>query len=121
MVLDAETLALVEREGFKTLMAVVAPCYSLSSRPYLSQTALPNLKTKVKEKIRKILHDIKYLAFITNIRSNSNNNASFICLTSHYISVQSFEKKLMTLAVRHFHKKHAGQNIADILNSLMKE
>ena len=53
MVLDAETLALVEREGFKTLMAVVAPCYSLSSRPYLLQTALPNLKTKVKEKLEK--------------------------------------------------------------------
>ena len=42
MALDAEPFALVEREGVKTLMAIVAHSYSLTSCTYFSRTALPN-------------------------------------------------------------------------------
>ena len=53
MALDAELFALVEREGFKTSMTVVAPRYSLPSRPYFSPKTLPDFKTEVDEKLKK--------------------------------------------------------------------
>lgn len=63
----------------------------------------------------------KYISFTTDIQTSSINNKLFINLTAHYISADTFQKKIYTLTVKHFLVNHTGCNIANIINNIMEE
>lgn len=122
MALDAEPFALVEREGFSNLLKHIVPRYNLPSRTYFSRTLMPEIYKEIRAQVEtKLMSTAKYISFTTDIWTSSVNNESFISLTAHYISCDTFQKEIYALRVKHFPVNHTGVNIADILNDTMEE
>ena len=121
MALDAEPFALVEREGFKALMKEIAPKYPLPSRKYFSENIIPQLYDEVKGQVKNELSKAYKVSFTTDIWTSSTNNESFISLTVHFIESTEIVNKSYVLSCKHFPASHTGDNIGDILNSVMEE
>lgn len=112
---------LVEREGFSNLMKHLVPRYSLPSRTYFSRTLMPEIYKEIRTQVEVKLSTAKYISFTTDIWTSSVNNESFISLTAHYISCDTFQREIYTLRVKHFPVSHTGCNIADIINNIIEE
>ncbi|XP_070410531.1 zinc finger BED domain-containing protein 4-like [Nothobranchius furzeri] len=67
IVLDDQPLSVVENEGFRSLIEHLEPRYSLPSRTYLSETALPELYNRVSAKLAGKLKGVPALSFTTDI------------------------------------------------------
>nr|XP_054592602.1 zinc finger BED domain-containing protein 4-like [Nothobranchius furzeri] len=67
IVLDDQPLSVVENEGFRSLIEHLEPRYSLPSRTYLSETALPELYNRVSAKLAGKLKGVPARSFTTDI------------------------------------------------------
>ena len=108
MALDAEPFALVERQGFKELMKIALPKYTLPSRKYFSENLLPKMYEETKEKVSKLLTQATSASFTTDIWTSNNVTQSFISLTCHFIHAESLNQTMFTLATRSFQSQHSG-------------
>lgn len=108
MALDAEPFTLVEREGFLNLIKYIVPRYNVPSRTYFSRTLMPEIYKEIRVQVEAKLSTAKYISFTTDIWTSSVNNESFISLTAHYISSDTFQKEIYTLRVKHFPINHTG-------------
>ncbi len=70
IVLDSQPLSVVENEGFRRLVEHLEPRYSLPSRKYFSETALPELYKKVCKHISEELKNVTSMSFTTDIWSS---------------------------------------------------
>lgn len=82
IVLDAQPMSVVEDEGFRRLLEHLEPRYSLPSRKYFSDAALPELYKEVCEHVSK---EIKAMSFTTDIWSSAVCPMSLLSLTVHWL------------------------------------
>ncbi|KAK0151906.1 Endoplasmic reticulum export factor CTAGE5 [Merluccius polli] len=75
----------VERRGFKAMIRAIDPRYEVPSRKYVTETEMPKLYAKLREKVEKELCDLKYFATTTDLWS-SRTMEPFLSLTIHYIT-----------------------------------
>lgn len=85
IVLDDQPLSVVENEGFRNLMAYLQPRYSLPSRKYLSETALPELYSIVAKKLADKLKGVRSMSFTTDIWTSDVCPMSLLSLTVHWV------------------------------------
>ena len=83
--LDIQPISVVEDKGFRRLLEFLNPRYDLPSRHYLSDTALPEMYSKVRDHLRGNLREVTALSFTTDIWSSDVCPMSLLSLTAHWI------------------------------------
>jgi hypothetical protein len=119
--LDMEPLDLVNKKGFNRLLRKLCPKYKIVSRTYITETVLPDMYSRVKNKVQIELNKIPYIVITTDLwtSDSSSNINDFISFTAHGIN-QNFETQNFCLEVMPFEgDSHSGENIAHNLNLAM--
>ncbi|XP_011880238.1 PREDICTED: zinc finger BED domain-containing protein 1-like [Vollenhovia emeryi] len=115
---DNLPLATVEKEGFKTFMKVVAPLYKIPSRK--TMTSLIEEKYEfLSSMIKTQISDITNLCLTTDIWTDTLNTKSFLGLTAHYISKETY--KSVTIGVSELNDRHTSENIKMWLLNILCE
>ncbi|XP_073727057.1 E3 SUMO-protein ligase ZBED1-like [Misgurnus anguillicaudatus] len=109
----------VEKRGFNNMLKVLDARYTVPSRKYFSDVALPQLYNNTRQKIISELKGIDFYAATTDLWS-SRTMQPYMCLTVHYVS-ESWDMRSVCLQTSYFPQDHTGQTIAlelkDALNS----
>lgn len=116
---DCQPLSLVDDIGFIRLMQAVKPNYVVPSRKYFSDKVLPEIHSKVLNKVRGIIKESENISFTTDIWTN-NSNHSFISLTAHCIN-KKFESQVLILRVAPFSGSHTAGRIAEIIADVLQD
>lgn len=117
---DAEPYLVVERPGFKKLMATLAPNYIIPSRKHFAEKVIPEVYADLKSKVETFLQNAQHLSFTTDIWTNSTNQA-FISFTAHYIDPEKMDQNVLTLSTKHFPDAHTAMNISLVLSEILEE
>ncbi|EGT48878.1 hypothetical protein CAEBREN_19883 [Caenorhabditis brenneri] len=99
---DNMPLRTVEREGFKHLMNVCNPKYTLKSRNWYTSKALPELKNKLEAKIKEELQYMKFMA-----------------VTADGWTSKTFEPKFAVLAAKPLKGKHTAVNMKKLVDETL--
>lgn len=85
--IDSQPFSIVEDIGFIPLLACVCPRYVVPSRKYFSEKIIPEMYTKLRQKLFEDLHydDNFSISFTTDIWSPDGGEL-FISWTAHYIN-----------------------------------
>ncbi|XP_073457240.1 E3 SUMO-protein ligase ZBED1-like [Aquarana catesbeiana] len=109
----------VEKRGFSNLLKVLDARYTVPSRRYFSDVALPQLYNKTRQKILSELKGMDFYAATTDLWS-SRTMQPYMSLTVHYVS-ESWDMRSVCLQTSYFPQDHTGETIAvelkDALNS----
>ncbi|KAI7814064.1 putative zinc finger BED domain-containing protein 4-like [Triplophysa rosa] len=116
IVLDNQPLSVVENVGFRRLMEHLEPRYSLPSRKYISETALPELYSRVSSHVADQLKDVKSLSFTTDIWSSDVYPMTLLSLTAHWVN----SGYALQSAVLHA-KELRGPHTSSVISASIKE
>lgn len=119
LVVDNLPFSFVDNPGFRRLMARAVPKFSMPSRPYMSETAVPKILNRVTAKIQKLVNEASFISFTSDIWTSENNRA-FITLSGHWID-KVFEQKHFLLSLEHFPESHTSENIKQILLKMLSD
>lgn len=119
IVLDDQPLSVVENEGFRSLIEHLQPRYSLPSRRYLSETALPELYNRVSTKLAEKLKRVPALSFTTDIWTSDVCPMSLISLTVHWIDRDTHELCCAVLQVKKCRGSHNRATIAASITEML--
>lgn len=116
---DMRPIKMVEDKGFKELMAVADPRYTLPLRKTVSTELLPALYDNTKDIIMAQLKEAEHVAVTTDLWTSLAND-SYLSLTTHFISPQW---KLISLALStvRFQGGHTGDNITTHLTAWCRD
>ena len=67
---DNEPFSIVHRVGFKRLMNSIEPRYSLPSDRYFSDTLIPEMYAKVKEKVTSLIKEQGHVSITSDLWSS---------------------------------------------------
>ena len=115
---DNEPFAIVEHDGFTRLLKLLEPCYQLPSSKYFSETLIPEMYEKVKNKVKHSLSNIDYVSITTDIWSSVAQD-SYISLTCHSIT-DDFQYQHICLHAAPFNERHTGEHIATMLTGCLE-
>ena len=109
----------VEKPGFLRLVKTLEPKYTPCSRTYLSQTMIPSMYEKVKNRVSSIVQVQHGISITTDIWS-SDSHDSYLSFTCHWIN-ENWEYKEACLHAQPFNERHTGENIATTFTTCMNE
>ena len=115
---DCELFNIVKRTGFKRLMNVLEPRYTLPSDKYFSDTLLPEMYTKVKEKITALLSPLKHVSVTTDLWSSIAQD-SYLSITLHFIGAD-YQYQQACLHALPFNDRHTGSEISSIITNCLQ-
>ena len=110
---DNEAFNIVNRIGFKRLMAAVEPRYTIPSDKYFSDTLIPDMYEKVKGKLLTIVENCSHVSITTDLWSSSSQD-SYLSLTCHFVTAD-FKRVQACLHAVSFDDSHTGAQIASTL------
>lgn len=114
---DYQPFSMVEDEGFKSLMKVLAPNYTLPSRKYLSNTLLNNMYQNCHDKTLEMLNSAKSVC-ITTDHWTSLKNENYLGVTAHYIDSE-FTMNHKVLQCMKYEGRHDAVTIAKELRRVL--
>lgn len=103
-------LSTMTKPGFMALINTLDKWYSIPSRTYFSQVAIPELYKKCKEKVAAELKTVEFFATTTDMWS-SRTAEPYQSLTVHFID-EDFNLRAHCLQTTYFPDDHTGENIA---------
>ena len=109
IVKDIQPAYTVERQGFRELVALLEPRYTMVSRQCLQNTLLPSYYSKVEEAIQQALERIGTCSITLDIWS-SRRMHSYLGVTCHFVS-EMWEVKSLLIACSQIHGRHTSENI----------
>uniref|UniRef100_A0A9J8ALC4 BED-type domain-containing protein n=1 Tax=Cyprinus carpio carpio TaxID=630221 RepID=A0A9J8ALC4_CYPCA len=107
---DMMPLSTVTKPGFVALTYTLDKRYNIPSRTYFSQTAIPELYKKCKEKVAAEVKTVEFFASTTDMWS-SRTAEPYQSLTVHFID-EDFNLRARCLQTTYFPDDHTGENIA---------
>jgi hypothetical protein len=116
---DTLPISFVEGAGFKELMAYIAPGYVVPCAKSIKKH-LQNLFATTKTKVRDMLQRTPWVSLTTDCWTSSAIE-SYISLTVHYASPQTFTMGSWVLTTQQFEGRHTGANIKEKLHEIMCE
>lgn len=119
IVLDDQPFQVVENEGFRSLMEHLQPRYSLPSRRYLSETALPELYLRVSSKLAEKLKRVPALSFTTDIWTSDVSPMSLISLTVQWVDSDTHGLESAVLQVKKCRGSHNRATIAASITEML--
>lgn len=117
---DNHPFTVVSGVGFKRLVALLEPRYSLKTEKYYRTDLFEDVHTKVENKIKEMVtleNAGPYLAFTTDCWSGDTE--SLMSLTCHFID-SDWERKQIVLNVKAMHGSHTGEYISEVFLSLLR-
>jgi len=106
---DNESFSIVHRVGFKHLMNSLEPCYSLPSEWYFSDTLIPGMYGKAKEKVTSLCKEQDHVSITTYLWSSVAKD-SYLSLTAHFINF-NLEQEQVCLHATPFDDNPTGKRI----------
>ncbi|ROL48291.1 Zinc finger BED domain-containing protein 1 [Anabarilius grahami] len=116
---DLRPYSVVENNGFRQLLHECEPRYTIPTRQFLTETAIPRLYDEVKRDVLLSLSSAQRVSVSCDAWT-SRATQSYVTITCHYISPQ-WELVSHVLQTRVMFENHTGANIADLLNDVMHE
>ncbi len=107
---DMMPLSTVTKPGFTALINTLDKRYSMPSRTYFSQVAIPELHKECKQRVAAELKTAEFFAATTDMWS-SRTAEPYQSLTVHFIT-EDLELKARCLQTAYFPDNHTGENIA---------
>lgn len=83
--LDYQPFSIVEDEGCRQLLNYLEPRYASPSRRYFLDVALPKPYSVVYSHLKKLLADVAFVIFTTDIWTSSVSPISMLSLTAQWI------------------------------------
>lgn len=117
---DLLPLSVVEDSGFRNLIKLAEPRFSLPSRRYFSDNVIPSLYLQEKERIESSIANAEYCSFTTDLWTAKHQNRSYISLTIHFID-NVWELRSYCLETREISVDHTAENIATELGDLLSD
>ena len=115
---DAQPFYIVERPGFRAMIAKLNPRYELPGRKYFVEHQLPQLYNEVKTKIViPKLEEAAHLSVTTDMWT-SNSNTPFMSFTVHFID-SAWHLQSLCLDTVPLFSDHTGQNIAEAFQDVL--
>ncbi|XP_045198743.2 E3 SUMO-protein ligase ZBED1-like [Mercenaria mercenaria] len=111
LILDMKPLDTVEGEGFKTLMKVLEPRYSVILRNHLLERYIVPMYQNTVENVKLELSKGKRHAFTTD-GWTSMSAESFITTTCHYIEPQMYQLHSKVLDTKYCPVNHTAENLS---------
>ncbi|XP_056102446.1 E3 SUMO-protein ligase ZBED1-like [Rhinichthys klamathensis goyatoka] len=106
---DMRPYSVVENAGFKNMLNVIEPRYTIPSRAHFSQTVIPDLYQKTKAQIENQLAKATAVALTTD-GWTSRATQSYLTVTAHYITAE-WELKSHVLQTRPL-DSHTSEDLA---------
>ena len=108
----------VENDCFKKFVKTLCPRYKIPSEEYLRTCLMPNMYSKVKREVIRIIHEyLLYCSVTTDMWSSAAMDA-YMSVTVHFIMQRSWEKKSMVLECLPFNESHSSENLIKGLQSV---
>lgn len=117
---DNQPFTVAADVGFKRLMAMLEPRYSLKSEKYYRTVIFQDVHSKVEKKIKELLtleNAGPHLSFTTDCWSGETE--SLMSLTCHFID-KEWKRQQIVLNVKAMHGSHTGEYISDVFLGLLK-
>lgn len=118
IVKDYVPLSIVEGEGFRELMSIVAPSYTVPCRNTI-RSRVQQRYANEKTALTSILEAVPSVAITTDTWT-SNSTESCITVTEHHID-DNWEMKTTVLMTRAMPERHTGENLAAKLQTCVAE
>ena len=116
---DKQPLYTVEREGFSAFFSKYFPRYKMMSSHYYNDNILTRIHSKSIENIRKMLNEVRFVSFDTDIWQNLAKN-QFISLVAHCV-FSDFKQQYVVLNSFPFPDSHTGVRIGEMISSGIRE
>ncbi len=113
---DLRPYSVVDNQGFCTMLKVFEPRYSVPSRRYFSDTAIPALYRETTAHILESLSNTDRVA-ITCDAWTSISTDSYVTITAHYITDEC-KLTACVLQTQAMNESHTGTNVAELLQSV---
>ena len=114
--IDLRPYSVVENEGFRELMRVLEPRYSIVSRKELTNVVVPEIYSDLEGKVKKSIQSSKSgINFTTDMWKCEGQNREYMTVTAHWVVENSdstgFEIKNALLVVEEFLNSAHSYNI----------
>ncbi|KAL4082422.1 hypothetical protein QTP88_021318 [Uroleucon formosanum] len=109
----------VSKEGFKHMMAVLCPGYTVPSRQVFADTKIPAIYADVKMRIANELQTIQYVALTFDCWT-SNTLHPYIAITAHGIN-ENWELKTFCLSCTSLDIEHTANNVKEMVLSVLED
>ncbi|XP_055063027.2 zinc finger BED domain-containing protein 4-like [Misgurnus anguillicaudatus] len=120
IVLDDQPFSVVEDQGFRRLMAHMDPRYTLPSRRYFSDVALPEIYNAVSAHVHSLLNaEVRYISFTTDIWRVDVSPISMLSLTAQFIDAD-FELQKVILHAHEFSGSHTASALVMAFEEMLK-
>ncbi len=123
---DLEPFSVVERRGFKSLVAFLEPKYKIPSRHHFSRTVVPELYEAMRGELVQSLKaaDGGVINLTTDLWTSNHNAHAYLCITGHWcerVGESSVQRKAGLLNVGVLDIEHTANNILCCLKEKMRE
>lgn len=115
---DCLPLYTVEKPGFRKLVETLDSRYELPSRSYFSRTALPELYTQVRDRVKAELGSITYFSATTDLWSSDGRLTPYISYTVHFLN-DDWQLQNRCLQTKFLPEDHTGEVLADSLEETL--
>lgn len=119
IVKEYQPFSVVEDEEFKKFVSMLNPHYKLPSRKTVSSSLLPQLFTKIEERVSQKLQNVTAACLTTDCWT-SVNNQNFMAVTSHFINSE-FKLESVLLECTEFDERHTANNLATRLQEVIRK
>ncbi|KAK7891783.1 hypothetical protein WMY93_023746 [Mugilogobius chulae] len=109
----------VDKKSFKNMLATFDPNYDLPGRKYFSQTAIPQLYSRVKQQVQAVLSHAESYSITTDMWS-SVNMTPYMSVTAHFIN-EDWELISKCLETSYFPESHTAVNLATALGDVLHD
>ena len=109
LITDIRPLYTVENEGFKNLIKLLEPRYTMVSRQHIQKKLIPKLFDTVCVKLKALLDSAGTVNITLDIWSNRRMH-SYLGITCHFLT-ESLELKSLLLSCNRLYGRHTGEHI----------
>ena len=102
---DDQPFSIVNNQGFRQVLQLAEPRYTLPSDTYLCQTAVPDLYKSVYAQVADRVQSVKFVSFTTDTWTTSTSSESLISLTGHWID-EEWKRRAAVLQTSHLPGSH---------------
>ena len=114
---DMQSLYTVEKPGFRHLIQMLDPKYTLPSRKYFAKQEIPRLYLEVMQMVKAKLGAAKYFAATSDLWTSCSNHP-YLSYTAHFID-SNWQLQSFCLNTVPLFEDHTGQNITEALEDIL--
>ena len=117
---DMQSLRVVENARFRKYVGILCPGYCPPTRRMLSERHIPELYSRLKQKLSDVLSSALAVALTCDLWT-SRSNESYKTITSHFFTSNSWRLHSAVLQTSPMYGRHTAENISEVLQNAVRE